>query len=409
MNPELEQKTERGLFAAILLSAVLQALIVSPTIAQQDIGVSLDSPEPFTPTNGSVLIDAVVASDETIDRVAFYVDGMVVGELTEPPYQLRVDVGHENREHSYQVVAYGRSGATGSSFLTTPSYQIDDEVSVTLQQLYVTVTRDDKRVLDLNRDDFAIIDEGAGQQLITFARGDIPFPALVLLDSSLSMAGEKLDSALAGAKSFFTGMQNLDEGRLLVFSDRILHDTAFSTFPDVLTAGLGQVIARGGTALNDHLYLALKQLEARQGRRVVILLSDGVDSHSVLSMADVLQNARRSQGLIYWLRLPYSDRPRAPGEDLPLIASPWRSSEDYRREYRLLERTVAETGGRIKDLASVDEISDAFTEILAELREQYVLGFYPADSRNDGSWHRLTVRLRTPGVDVRCREGYVDF
>ncbi len=71
--------------------------------------------------------------------------------------------------------------------------------------------------------------------------------------------------------------------------------------------------------------------------------------------------------------------------------------------------TPSLAGGRVQLLASVDEIDTAFSGILAELRGQYVLGFYPERARHDGRWRRLRVRLRPPGVEVRCREGYVDY
>ncbi len=181
---------------------------------------------------------------------------------TKPPYRLRLDLGDDVAEHRIQVIAYGVSGATGTTELVTPPLRVDDEVSVNLQQLYVTVSRRGERVLDLAREEFQIFDENRRQDLVTFARGDIPLTALVLLDASTSMTGRNLQAALSGAEAFFTGMRPLDEGRLLVFSDRILHTTPFTTFPEVLTAGLGRVEADGGTAINDHLYLALKQLEA---------------------------------------------------------------------------------------------------------------------------------------------------
>jgi len=390
-------------------AAFLAGLVLAPAAARPEIAVSLDRPDPFAPAHGLVLVEAVVAADEEIERVAFYLDGVVMGELESEPWRLEIDAGEENREHRFQVVAYGVSGATGSTGLTTPGYRVDEEVSVTLQQLYVTVSRDGQRVPDLGRDDFAVFDEGARQRLVTFSGGDVPFTALVLLDSSVSMRGGKLRSALSGAETFFTGMRPLDEGKLLVFSDRILHATPFSTYPQVLTAGLSRIEARGGTALNDHLYLAMKQLETRQGRRVVVMLTDGVDSHSVLRMADVLRSARRSQALIYWLRMPYLEGAAGTGDELPGIASPWRSSEEYQREFQLLRSTVEESGGRVQLLASMDEIGAAFAGILAELREQYVLGFYPERPHHDGRWRRLRVRLRPPGVEVRCREGYVDY
>ena len=401
---------------AAVWTLILLALAATPAAwAQAEISVSLDSPSAFEPAHGQVEIAAVVGATEEIERVAFYVDGVVVGELTSPPYRLSVDVGQENAEHRFQVVAYGASGATGTTSLTTPSFRVDEEVSLNLQQLYVTVSRDGRRLPGLGREDFAVFDEGVEQKLVTFARGDIPFTAVVLLDSSSSMEGEPLRAALAGTEAFLTNMNRLDEGKLLVFSDRILHTTPFTTFPEVLTAGLGNVAARGGTALNDHLYLALKQLEDRQGRRVVVLLSDGVDSLSVLSMTDVAAKARRSQALVYWLRLPYRGRFEGDGSlpegILPTgerTSSAWRSAEEHRREFDLLRRTVEESGGRIVPLASIDRIEAAFQDILAELRDQYVLGYYPDRARHDGSWRRIRLRLRPEG-DVRCREGYVDF
>lgn len=394
--------TRRLLSAGLVAAALLSRAFAEPVIT-----VSLDSPDPFKPAYGAVEVRAVVVAEEEIERVAFYVDGTVVGEVSGPPYRLRVDLGDDVAAHRFEVVAYGVTGATGTGRLTTPPLRIDDEVAVHLQQLYVTVSRAGERLLDLTAEEFEILDERRSQKLVTFARGDVPFTALVLLDASTSMAGAKLAAALRGAAAFFDGMRPLDEGKLLVFSDRILHATPFTTFPDVLSAGLGRVEARGGTAINDHLYLALKQLEERQGRRVVLLLSDGVDSHSVLPTADVAAVARRSQALIYWLRLPYGGG--AAGGDLPALTTAWRSADDYRREFDLLGRTVEESGGRIHLLGSADEIVPAFQGILAELRDQYVLGYYPLVPRHDGSWRQVRVRVRRRGVEVRSRGGYFDL
>ena len=395
-------------------AAALTALLVAATAAgraasvEETIRVFLDQPDRSVPAFGSVEVVATVGSDEPVARVVLYVDGIVAAELTEPPYVATVDVGTENRRHRFEAVAYAVSGATARDFFTTPRIRVDEEVTINLQQLYVTVTRDDRRITDLTRGDFTVTDQGRRQELITFARGDVPFTAAVLLDSSTSMAGRKLRSALAGAKAFFDRMSPLDEGRLIVFSDRILHSTPFTSYPEVLSTGLGGVRAAGGTALADHLYLSLKKLQDRQGRRVVILLSDGVDSHSVLSMSDALAQARRSQALIYWLRQPYGGG-SADTTGLPRLASAWRSSDDYEREFALLSQTVLESGGRIITLAAMSEIVPAFEEIRQELREQYVLGYYPTNKRRDGSWRKVQVRLRDSALDVRVRDGYNDF
>lgn len=397
-------RARAGLTAGV---ALLLVGVSAPAAVLDDIIVTIYEPVSYAPAIGRVEIVADVVADEPIERVAFYVDGVVVGELTAPPYELDVDLPEENRQHLFEVIAYGASGATGRGDVITPRIRVDEEVTVSLQQLYVTATDDGERVLDLDSEEFTVLDRGARQRIVTFARGDIPFTATILLDSSESMAGEKLQAALEGARAFIDGMRPLDEGRLMVFSDRILHLSPYTTFPEVLTLGLDSIRARGGTALNDHLYLALRQLEERQGRRVVILLSDGIDSHSVLSMEDALERTRRSQALVYWLRLPFHGEETSE-DSRPSLSSPWRNRADHREQFELLKSAVEESGGRIADLGHISEIAPTFRNILQELREQYVLGFYPPDPRHDGSWRRVEVRAARPGVRVRARGGYID-
>lgn len=376
--------------------------------------VFVDHPDPFEPVFGQVEIRAAVVSEVPVERLSFYLDGILMGERTEPPWAFTVRVGQENAEHRFEVIAHGAGGRTASASVTTPAVRVDEEVKVSLQQLYVTVTRDGERVQGLQPEDFEIRDEGRRQELVTFARGDIPFTAVVLLDSSVSMRGRKLRAAIRGARAFFDGMRALDEAKLLVFSDRVLLSSPFTTVPEVLSAGLSSVEARGGSAVADHLYLALQQIEARQGRRVVVLLSDGVDSHSVLDMEAVVERARRSQALVYWLRLPYR-RGGAGGGDagegrLPVLRGFWRSPEGYQRQFDLLGRVVEESAGRTAVLVGPEDIEPAFRGILQELREQYVLGYYPEAPRRDGSWRRVEVKVGSRGrYQVRCQAGYLDL
>jgi Ca-activated chloride channel family protein len=169
-----------------------------------------------------------------------------------------------------------------------------------------------------------------------------------------------------------------------------------------LLGGLDGVEATGGTALNDHLYLALKRLEERKGRRVLILLSDGVDSHSALPMRDVAWLARRSRALIYWVRTD----PRQ-GEGMRYSA--WKGAQEYKDEEALLAKTVTETGGRIVTLDRIEEAEAAMRGILQELREQYVLGYYPSVIKHDGNWHDVDVRVNRGGIRLRHRDGYIDY
>jgi Ca-activated chloride channel family protein len=384
-----------------LLSLLL--LTSWPAVAAGPV-VRIVSPAAGQPLFGEVEIRAEVRG-AAVSTVEFYLDSLRVGVAEAPPWRVVVDVGQKNMEHAIEVLAYGPGGPLGSASLRTLPLQVDDEIEVGLQQLYVVVERGGRRATDLTRDDFTILDDGVPQPIITFERGEIPFTAVLLVDASTSMAGSRLGTALDGAKSFVAGMKRLDEAKLFLFSDRILLETPFTSVPSILSLGLSSVQAEGGTALNDALYLGLKRLEGSQGRRVVILLSDGVDVESVLPMEQVQKIARQSHAVLYWLRLQ-----RNAEQELPLVEifSAWRDSEGHRREMELLRSAVLESGGRIETLANLEQVKPALATLLRELREQYVLGYYPSRSKGRGAWHDLDLRVRGEGLQVRTQEGYLE-
>lgn len=368
----------------------------------------ITSPTPGEPAFGVVEVAASSTCAPAIERVVFFADGRRAGEARKAPFHFAIDVGQANAEHVFRVEAVAADGSRLAAEVRTPRIQVDGEVAFKLQQLYVTVSRGGAPELGLSRADFEVLDRRAKQRIVTFERGDVPFTAVVLLDASTSMAGPKLEAAMQGVRSFAGGMQPLDEARVAVFSDRLLHATPFVTASTLITSGMGEVAARGGTAVNDHLYLAAKALEERQGRRVVLLLSDGMDSHSVLDIEDVHAQLRRSQALVYWMRLEEA-RHEAIEHDPRVHYSAWRDGKGYRRQIDTLDRLVADSGGRTMIVSSVEAIEPAFRDILRELRDQYVLSYYPTNSVGDGSWHEVDVRAHRRGVDVRTCRGYVDY
>jgi VWFA-related protein len=107
--------------------------------------------------------------------------------------------------------------------------------------------------------------------------------------------------------------------------------------------------------------------------------------------------------VVYWifLREPEEDGP-------PKFATALRGYEDNLEEYRLLRRAVAQSGGRIAELDGPEELEGGFAEIMNELRQQYVLGYYPSNAQGDGSWREVDVKVRGVGARVRTRLGYID-
>lgn len=389
------------------LLTLLVFVLWAGSAAAQEFDLWIESPEAGAPVFGEVeiTVDVLGLEDSDVTEVQFFVDDQSVAVLTRPPWTWRHDVGEENASHRFEVVAVSKDGRRTSALLYSPSIRVDEQVELGLRQLYVTVTRlggdSDERIVGLRREQFTVRDQGERQYVVTFEGGDVPMTAVVLVDASESMRGDRLKTALAGAEQMFGRLGPLDRAKLLLFADRVVHQTPFTSFSDVLRAGLRGVQASTGTALDDHLYLALHQLEQEQGRRVIVLLSDGVDNSSFLCMDEVLPLARRSRSLVYWMR-------PGPSRERNRIYTAWRGEKEHRQELKQLAQLVEETGGRLVPLRSLDSIGDAFEQVMDELREQYVLGYYPSLRRGAGQWHEVEVKVNFPGAEVRARTGYVE-
>lgn len=397
-------KIERVVFA-VLIVAVLAQAAAGPASAA-DPRVAIIEPSPWGAVSGEVPVRINIDATADVSHVELWIDGRLVATLRQAPWETTVDVGAENREHTFRAVAHTVDGTLGEMELQTPAIEVDEILELPLQQLFVTVSRGSGRVTDLSRSDFRVVDDGQVQELVTFEGGDAPLTAVLLVDSSQSMSGERLDSAIRGVEAFTAGMRDLDEAMALMFADQLLRATPFTDDPAVIRSSLEGVEAMGGTALTDHLYTAFKILDGRQGRRVVVVLSDGFDVYSALRMKDVLWKARRSQAIVYWIQL----QERVPRDsDVGLFESSWRAAHENQEEYKTLTRLVVESGGRIETVERADQVRGAFESILQELRDQYVLGYYPTDLRHDGSWRPVQVQVRGFGASARVREGYVDF
>jgi Ca-activated chloride channel family protein len=394
---------QAGVRAAALGVSMAAALLVTAAQGQGRLALAFLQPAPGQPLFGEVEVHlGVRTGGSPVQRLDLFLDGVRVGSLTRPPWRFAIDVGDDNVPHQLEAVAVDRSGATATARLTSGTIAVQEQIEVALRPLFVRVERGGQLVPDLRREDFTVTDDGVRQQIVTFERGDVPFTAAVLLDASSSMRGGRLGAAITGVTAFARALQRMDEAKLLLFADRVLLETPFANAASFLTLGLPQVEAGGGTALHDALYLALARLEPRTGRKVVLVLSDGVDVESVLSMEDVRAFARRSDVILYWLRLGGAE----PAGQVSHTA--WRNVEEHMRERQLLHDTVLESGGRILDVPRIEDVHQALAAVLQELREQYVLGYYPSNQRGPDTWHEVRVSVAGENVQVRTHRGYAE-
>jgi Ca-activated chloride channel family protein len=393
----------RRLGLALAMLPALPLVAAAPP-RQAPFAVAILAPAPGEPLFGEVEVRvATRPAAVRLQRVEVYLDGVRVGVMERPPWRLAVEVGGDNVAHQLEVVAHDPTGATATATLHSGAITVQEQIEVALRPLFVRVERGGAPVHALGRDDFTVYDEGVRQRLVTFERGDVPFTAVLLLDASTSMQGGRLETAVDAVASFGRAMRPADEAKLLLFADHLLLETPFSNAPSFLTLGLPAALAQGGTALNDALYLALSRLASRNGRKVVMLLSDGVDVESVVPMEAVRDEARRGAILLYWLRLG-----GAAGEGAGARAfTPWRDEAAHRREGQLLREAVGESGGRIVEVGALAQARAALDDVLQELREQYVLGYYPSVSRGRESWHEVRVEV-AGGGEVRTHRGYLE-
>jgi Ca-activated chloride channel family protein len=396
----LSRRDRRVVLSWLLVATVATAGAAGAEDAGNELQMRFLRPTSGQPAYGTVVVELeVLPPAARVDKIELFFDGRSIATLRRPPWRFTVDAGQGNDEHRFEAVASRGGAAIASASLRTASIRVDEEITVDLRQLYVSVTRDGKLADDLDRDDFVVEESGKPRELGAFARGDVPFTAALLLDTSLSMEGERLSAALEAARAFLTAVDPLDELKLVLFGDLVRGETPFTNIPEVLSVGLGEPSAGGGTALNDAVYLAAKRLESRSGRKVIVLVSDGVDVESVLDFRWIRPVLQRNQILLYWLRL---EPPT--GAAAVRYYTVWRDGEGHEREIQALTEAVAASGGAIRPISS-NGVAAALAELVRELRLQYVLGYYPAPGTDEPAARRIEVKVRGSGYRVRTQRG----
>lgn len=249
----------------------------------------------------------------------------------------------------------------------------------------------------LEKEDFLVLADGVEQEIAVFERRtEQPLSVALLLDTSLSTAIElryEVESVRKFLKAFFSEGHPGDAIALYTFNYEVTRRTGYTRRVESIEAALKRLKPEGGTSLYDALYLACEELEGREGRRVVVVVTDGGDTTSVKGYHDALRSAHLADAVIY------------PVLVMPIKNDPGRNI----RGENALTGLALGTGGRVFAPSVGPALDQAFGEILRELRTQYLLGFYPRGvPRSKDGYHRLEVRVRRPDLQVSARSGYYD-
>jgi Ca-activated chloride channel family protein len=266
-------------------------------------------------------------------------------------------------------------------------------VSTESVPVYVTVTDADKRLVpDLVLEDFEVLDNGKPQTINVFENKPTPITTVVMIDTSGSMTAS-LGLVKDGAEQFLLRLLPLDKAQVGEFSDKIkFHPGNFIDDRDRLVYLLKNELDFGyPTRLYDAVDESLERLEPMDGRKVVLVFTDGDDTSSKVGVGKVMDRARVKDVMVYAIGLEneyFNGQQRV------------RSSPD-----RGLKKLAEDTGGGFFLLKKTTDLGDTFTRVAQELHSQYVLGFSP--EAVDGKIHKLDVRVKKAGMNARARKTYV--
>jgi Ca-activated chloride channel family protein len=279
------------------------------------------------------------------------------------------------------------------SLLAAPAIAQKIKSSTTTVALYATVIDDEKRLVPgLEREDFEVYDNGKLQDISLFDNKVTPITVIVMLDTSGSMTSS-LDRVKEAAEQFLIRLLPQDKGKVGAFSDKIDFYPKFEFIGDRdrLVRELGNLDFGYPTRLWDAANQSIAQLEEIDGRKVLLLFTDGEDTSSQLDRGEVVRRARDKDVMVYSIGL----------ENIYFNGQ----SRQKTNPDRGLKSLADETGGGYFLLKKTDELGPAFTRIAQELHSQYVLGFSPAAL--DGKVHKLDVKIKKPGMVPRARKSYL--
>src|SRR5712692_3093080 len=257
--------------------------------------------------------------------------------------------------------------------------------------VFATVTDAQKRLVpDLTKDDFEILDNEKPQTIAFFQNEIQPITVVVMLDTSASMTGT-IALLRAAAEQFIIRLLPADKARVGAFNDKIQFSSRFTSDRDELAGDLKELDYGNSTKLYDALAASLDELKPIEGRRVVLVFTDGDDTASRVGLGTVIDRARAEDLMVYSIGLEsrYFNGQR-------MVTS---------RPDRGLRKLADETGGGYFELEKTNDLAPTFTRVAQELHSQYVLGFTP--TQLDNRVHKLTVRMKQAGMTARARRSYL--
>ena len=285
------------------------------------------------------------------------------------------------------------------TFITTgaAAQPPSDKLSVDVDRVNVLFTVSDGKgrfIRNLNRGDFSVYEDDRPQDISNFStETNLPLNVAFLIDSSGSVR-DKLRFEKQAADRFFSSALRPGKDKALVMSfdtkTALLQD--YTDNPDSLSLGLQKIIPGGSTSLYDAIVdAAVHRLADQEGRRVIVILSDGLDNSSHISLSKTLEIAQKNDVTIYAISTNGIDTT---------------DPRDRKAGDANLNELARETGGRALFPSKVQDLTSAFSRVCDELRSQYSLAYGPTNMNRDGTYRQIRIVAAGKRYNIRCRHGY---
>jgi Ca-activated chloride channel homolog len=247
-----------------------------------------------------------------------------------------------------------------------------------------------KLITTLTQDDFKIFENGLPQELKLFRREDVPVSLGIIIDNSGSMRAKR-ERVEAATLNLVKESNPQDEVFIVNFNDEAFLDVPFTNDVKRMESGLARIDSRGGTAMRDAVDMSINYMKSdgKKDKKVLLVITDGNDNASNVTLERVVQKALQSEVLVYAIGLLVEEE-----------------KHDATKAKRALKEITSTTGGLVFYPATVGEIQQLTSEIAHDIRNQYTLAYSPTQP-DDGSYRQIKVVCNAPGApSVRTRSGY---
>lgn len=331
----------------------------------------------------------------------------------QPPAAAVQEYSESTPGRSRAITLVPKTSAVNAPAASSPAVADSDEV-ITIDTSLVTVPVSvfDRRgiyIPDLQRSEFRIFEDGVEQEISYFGTSDKPFTVVLLLDTSLS-TNYKIEEIQRAAVAFVDQLKSEDAVAVIEFDRDVNVLTDVTRDRTRIYRAIAKADFGGGTSLYDAVLFSLrKRLNKIEGRKAIVLFTDGVDTTSENAGYDTtLAIAEEADALIFPIYYNTFDWNNSGARTSRVIAPVGTTAEEYEIGRRYLVELAESTGGRVfRPEATADGLTDAFRGIAEELRRQYNIGYIPTTPGSPGQRKQIRVRVNRPNLILRARDSYI--